>query len=380
MHENHDPLDRALASLRSQQWTGQSHRTKLEEELMNQFNSRHSTTSVHKHRTLIASLAVLLIGGVGFAATGGTETVRRIFVTLKLAGPNGEEVQGCVLEMLEEGVDGPITIDLDMGDGQQGTVVLQRIEPGTLLADGEASGEGIILTKVHIDAVVADSDAVDAMILSREGESASMTIEGDDDEAAFKTLTIRLGDTAEDGAAVAATLFDEATGELHRTMLRKMAAVGADGTGAAADTFRSLRIVPMDAIRRQIDDSEAVAEWFDDEGVLQELFVLPRVSDEPAAAGFHLVTAHFDENGERAFKLVGNVAGVDPETTELGEIDWDENGLPTLVFITDEGREITLQIDPDRVMADEKKMIRVEINGDGETRQVRERKDTPGRR
>lgn len=379
MHENHDPLDRALSSLRSQQWTGQSHRTKLEEELMNQFNSRHSTTSVHKHRTLIASLAVLLIGGVGFAATGGTETVRRIFVTLKLAGPNGEEVQGVVIEMLEEGVDGPVTIDLDMGDGQQGTVVLHRIEPGTLLAEGEAAGAGIILTTVHIDAGVADSDAVDAMILSREGELASMTIEGDD-EAAFKTLTIRLGDTAEDGAAFAATLFDEATGELHRTMLRKMAAVSADGTGATAGTFRSLRIVPMDAIRRQIDDSEAVAEWFDDEGVLQELFVLPRVSDEPAAAGFHLVTAHFDENGERAFKLVGNVAGVDPETTELGEIDWDENGLPTLVFITDEGREISLQIDPDDAPAGEKMMIRVEIKGDGETRQVRVRKDTPGRR
>ena len=78
-----DPVDSALRSLGGQHWPGPECDPKLEDKLMSSFDSPTPSTPrrfarIRQHPVIAASIAILLVGSVSFAATNGGEVVQEI--------------------------------------------------------------------------------------------------------------------------------------------------------------------------------------------------------------------------------------------------------------------------------------------------------------
>ena len=78
-----DPVDSALRSLGGQHWPGPDYDPKLEDKLMSSFDSPTQKTSrrfarIRQHPIIAASVAILLVGSVSFAAASGTKVVQEI--------------------------------------------------------------------------------------------------------------------------------------------------------------------------------------------------------------------------------------------------------------------------------------------------------------
>jgi hypothetical protein len=156
VYEENDPVDRALTSLRSEQWTAGSHNNELEEKLMREFHTNRQPTGLRKHRTLVATLAVVLVSAsaMGFTAAGGVEAVKTLLVKVKIIGPDGTVYDG-TLEPVE--LEGDVaTMTLDTAEGDQATVTIQRVEAGDLVDDEEfAPGEEMTMLSVSLEGVLA---------------------------------------------------------------------------------------------------------------------------------------------------------------------------------------------------------------------------------
>ena len=83
MKREFDPVDSALRSLGGQDWPGPDYDPKLEDKLMSSFDSHTPKTPrrfarIRQHPVIAASIAILLVGSVSFAAASGTEVVQEI--------------------------------------------------------------------------------------------------------------------------------------------------------------------------------------------------------------------------------------------------------------------------------------------------------------
>ncbi len=88
-----DPVDECLQSLRSELRSGIAPNREIEERLMTEYRQQHTPGGFRRYRSLVIALSVVLIGGVGFAATGGTEFVRQ-FVKVRLRQRPGRRGRG----------------------------------------------------------------------------------------------------------------------------------------------------------------------------------------------------------------------------------------------------------------------------------------------
>ena len=95
-----DPVDRALQSLGGRHWPGETHNPQLENQLMRAFETHKPASLISRHRVLIPVLAVLVFGSVAFAAAGGIEYVRSLFITVSV---NGEVVDTSEVVLDENG-------------------------------------------------------------------------------------------------------------------------------------------------------------------------------------------------------------------------------------------------------------------------------------
>ena len=64
MNEHPDPVERAMNSLKSQEWLNDGNRAELEEKLMNTFHTPTKSSRFTKYRTLMVTLAIVLVGGI----------------------------------------------------------------------------------------------------------------------------------------------------------------------------------------------------------------------------------------------------------------------------------------------------------------------------
>jgi len=100
---------------------------------------RHSR--VGRHRVLVGALAVLLLGGAGFAAAGGVEAVRGWFTATVTAEVNGEVTDVREVVFDEQGrASMPLTLP-DPGD-EDGVTIGFTFEGGP--APGGAEGGEVI--------------------------------------------------------------------------------------------------------------------------------------------------------------------------------------------------------------------------------------------
>ena len=122
-----DPVDSALDRLRSDSWTGRAYDPELENKLMQDFNHRSGATRSARPRILAIALALLLVSGASFAATGGIDTVKGWFVTIEM----GDEIIDLTLDE-----NGEATIRRETDDGGLTTVSVKK---GTTPDGGETT-------------------------------------------------------------------------------------------------------------------------------------------------------------------------------------------------------------------------------------------------
>ncbi len=123
MLPDHDPVDRALESLRVSSWTPTNPNPLLEEKLMQEFSKNRTSRFVARRPALVIACAAFLIGGGAFAAAGGVDLIKRLFVTVDIAGtPVQLELQP-VGDNTYEG-----SLDTQIGEGRQAQIHVKRVE------------------------------------------------------------------------------------------------------------------------------------------------------------------------------------------------------------------------------------------------------------
>lgn len=141
MQDQLDPIDNAFESLRGRQWPGAYHNHQLREKLMREFLTRQSSSRLRRRGTLIATLALLVLGSAGFAAAGGVEMVKSWFVTVEVK-INGEVVDVVDTEAIIE------------TDGDQMTITIEDLELDTEV-DGPTTAE---VTVIAVDEASEDDE------------------------------------------------------------------------------------------------------------------------------------------------------------------------------------------------------------------------------
>jgi hypothetical protein len=142
-----------------------------------------------RHRTLITALAVILVGGAAFAAVGGVEAVKRVFVnvTIQLTGPDGESYEYVTLQPfeVENGqASATLTIDEDMG-----SIVLDGLGD-TVPTDESGIVQGEVMATVTIDSASAGVGEPDA----ERTVELSMTLNTGDEPIAQEAILAQIAD------------------------------------------------------------------------------------------------------------------------------------------------------------------------------------------
>lgn len=145
MENNIDPVDRAMASLGSREWPAGAGNAQLENMLMREFHANTSASFVARHRVLVPVVAILVLGCAGFAAAGGVEFVRSLFLTVEI---NGNVVHSGDV-VLDENGEGKLTLPEGSlptdGDGEM-TVTIMGMEAQDVPAEGAEMVKTISIT------------------------------------------------------------------------------------------------------------------------------------------------------------------------------------------------------------------------------------------
>lgn len=167
MQDQQDPVDGALSSLKGRQWPGDHTNNQTKDMLMKQFQKNQSTTAVGRHPVLVAALAILVLGSVGFAAAGGVQMVRNWIVTVEV---NGEpvDVDPANVRIEENGEEVTVTLDaVELpGDYEEGatatvTVIATEETPAEVtITRGSTDENGELIegdvTKVNVNVQAPD--------------------------------------------------------------------------------------------------------------------------------------------------------------------------------------------------------------------------------
>lgn len=124
MKHDHDIVDSALNTLRSGSWTG-SFNPQLEEKLMQEFDRNRSSSRVARHPVWAAAIAILVLGGGAFAAGGGIDMIKSLFVTVEVAGEQLHVELQPVGDNTYEG-----SLETQTADGRQANIHVRRQEQG----------------------------------------------------------------------------------------------------------------------------------------------------------------------------------------------------------------------------------------------------------
>jgi len=164
VHSESKPLDSALETLRSREWEPGNHRTKLEEQLMHEFNAKTASHRFGKHPVLLAALAVLLIGSVGFAATGGIGLVKDWLVKVYI---DGEEIDAEITECYED-ENGTTHMKLDLGAAGEAELQIVPDEDGQVATidvtaglTEDADGDGVVEFGIGMEESASESESDD---------------------------------------------------------------------------------------------------------------------------------------------------------------------------------------------------------------------------
>lgn len=139
MNRDRDLVDSALSSLRSVQYDGPSYDTQLEERLMKEFDQASVARRFAHRPAVAAALAILVLGGGAFAASGGIQYIKSLFVTVEVDG----QKMDVELQPVGDGThEGELTTTL--GDGRDAHIQVRKTE-------NEDAGEHEMRVQVNLD-------------------------------------------------------------------------------------------------------------------------------------------------------------------------------------------------------------------------------------
>lgn len=92
---------------------------------MQEFSKNRSTRFTARRPVLVAACAVFLVGGGAFAAAGGIDLIKSLFVTVEI---NGQPVQIELQPVGENSYEG--SLETQTADGQQANIRVKRVEDG----------------------------------------------------------------------------------------------------------------------------------------------------------------------------------------------------------------------------------------------------------
>ncbi len=209
MRDQHDPVDRALQELRSQQWTAGPFSTELENRLMQSFNTQRTPSRFGAGRTPLVALALLIVGGATFAATGGVETIRTWFMHIEI---NEQPFD------VELGQNGQATFTLDTEEFGPATVLVEKTsspDEGEMtrltVTAGDAMTEDETVTKVVRRMMIMEPPAVSLEDLADVEPAQEWTA---DDGAVTLLYALPIED-AEGAQLVLVTANDAGEAEIH---------------------------------------------------------------------------------------------------------------------------------------------------------------------
>lgn len=252
---------------------------------MRESETNTSSLRITRYRTLIAALAFILVGGAAFAAVGGVEAVKKVFVnvTIRLMGPDGESYEYVQLQPFEI-EDGTASTTLEIGDGQMATMVLEK---------------------------TGGSDSA---------ESADI-VEG---EFTTAMATITIGSVSAPQGDIGA----ERTIELSMTA----------NTGDEA--------IDQEFVLEQIANADVVVPWVDSAGEIREFYVVRSFTEtEPVLKVF---SSRLLDSGEEVYDMVGLLTGVITDGDEITAVDIDDEGLATMTLLLENGEEkrVAFNVEP----------------------------------
>ena len=144
-----DPVEQALAALKSEPRRVGGSKQELEKRLMEQFGTSGTASRFTRYRTLLVALGVILVGGAGFAATdGGSSVLKKLFVFVSIDGE--------VTELELQAIDGEATWVMENDDGGTTTIKLFQLD--------EPEGEGFQTVEVEIEADGAGDKTIELLL------------------------------------------------------------------------------------------------------------------------------------------------------------------------------------------------------------------------
>jgi len=146
-----DPVDDVLESLGGRPWPGDYDNRQLKEKIMQKCHTQSSRSSFRSRGALIATLAFVLLGAVGFTAAGGFEMIKGWIITAEVEGGGNVTIDEDDVS-IETNDDGVTTITIDgaevEGAEEGATVTITATSAGcpggTVIveqADGPTTGE-----------------------------------------------------------------------------------------------------------------------------------------------------------------------------------------------------------------------------------------------
>lgn len=248
---------------------------------MREFHTHKPSARISRHRMLIATLAVLLVGGAAFAAVGGADGVKRFFVNVRIVmiGSDGT-VHDTVVELEKiDGEEGTATATLDLGDGEQATLEIQEVNVSQLGG-------------VDIDG----------------GEEAAM-------------VTISLSGLQADHADTKTERTIELMATLH--------------TGDEP--------IEQTEVLEQIADAEIVVPWTDSDGDEREVYIV-REEGEDGTSVVKLFGSRWTEDDEEVFDMLGIVMQLDSLIVDAPTIEIHKDRVTSVTVLCEDGQERTLRI------------------------------------
>ncbi len=359
MHEQFDNVDRALASLRSPQRTTNDHKNALEEKLMQEFHTHKQPSGFRRHRALIVSLAVMLVGGVGFAATDAGKTVKRIFVTLQLVDGDGAKTVDAVLEKVGDNGD-PIMMNL----GADGSLLIETL-------DGEGVDEQ--LTQLTLSSEKPNGKPIRATIIVEEGQSGSIIV-GDETTPDENFMTISVL-AANDDVTIEAQEADASDDATQVTINLNEVADGDTKQLCGQALLRSLNV---EGLRERLGNSEMLDNWVTTDGRTRELFVLPVGGLDIGHTGFaqelsgvQVVVVTDGNDGQQVVQLLGSASGLAPADAKPTDVSWGEDDTVALTFTKPDGGEMTMDFQTSDEALDDANAVRLVLADDAEPKSVR---------
>ncbi len=150
MQGNNDPVDNVMESLGSRPWPGDYDNQPLKEKIMQKCNTQSSGSGFRNRGTLVATLAFVLLGAVGFTAAGGVELLKGWIITVEVDGADGVTIDADDIH-IETDDNGVTTLTIDgaevegVEEGATITITATATDDGTMVienADGQTSKKG----------------------------------------------------------------------------------------------------------------------------------------------------------------------------------------------------------------------------------------------